>query len=106
MSAHAEKKSASLDNLIEDEWEILCSLKGMMENSELSVSERLNAANAHAYHASVLSKLLAQKGACIEFNEPTLGEFVRGIQPKMARRGGVDFRHWMRRRSLRRQPVI
>jgi len=30
MSAHTEKRSANLENLIEDEWDILRDLKSMM----------------------------------------------------------------------------
>ena len=102
MSAHTEKRSANLENLIEDEWDILRDLKSMMEHPELSVAEKLSAANAHAYHASVLSKLLAQKGADAQLNEATLGDFIKDVEPRTARRRTVDFRHWMRRLSLKK----
>ncbi|MGB8780892.1 MAG: hypothetical protein WCD81_09640 [Candidatus Bathyarchaeia archaeon] len=102
MSEREKKRSASLESLIADEWEILRSLKDMMENPELSIQEKLSTANALAYHASVFSKLLTQKGADAELNEATLGDFIRDVQPRITRRGRMGFRRWMRRLSLKR----
>jgi hypothetical protein len=51
-------KSASLDKLIAIEWETLRDLKRMLSNPELSTGEKTRVANALAYHASVLNKLL------------------------------------------------
>lgn len=103
MRAHASKqKLANLDRLIAIEWDILNDLKKMLINPELSVAERIRAANALAYHASVLNKLLAQKGESPQFNDTTLGDFVRGVEPRIARRVKVDFRRWMRRLLLTR----
>jgi len=102
VSEREKKRSASLESLIEDEWEILRSLKDMMENPDLSIHEKLSVANALAYHASVFSKLLAQRGADAELNEATLGDFIRNVEPRIARRGRMGLRRWTRRLSFRR----
>jgi len=99
MRAHI-KKPASLDKLIAIEWDILNDLKKMLLDPELSTVERIRAANALAYHASVLNKLLAQKGESSQFNDTTLGDFIRGIEPKIAKRIRGDFKKWTRRLSL------
>jgi hypothetical protein len=102
MSEREDRKIESLQSLIEDEWEILRDLKSTMKNPELSVEEKLKVANALAYHASVLSKLISQKGAGDQLNEETLGDFIKDVEPRIARRVKVGFRHWMRRPSLKR----
>jgi hypothetical protein len=99
---HTEKKSANLESIIEDEWDILSDLKNTMKNPELQIADKLHVANAIAYHTSVLSKLLAQRGADSQLNEATLGDFIRDVEPRTARRRRVDFIRWTRRLSLRR----
>jgi hypothetical protein len=91
------KKLANLDKLIAMEWDIIKDLKKMLSDSELSMAEKIRAANALAYHASVLNKLLAQKGEGSQFNDATLGEFIQGVEPRIARRAKVDFKIWMRK---------
>jgi hypothetical protein len=102
MSEHTEKKSANLESIIDDEWDILSDLKNTLKNPELQVADKLRVANAIAYHTSVLSKLIAQKGADAQLNEATLGDFIKGVEPRITRHRRVDFRHWMRRLSPRR----
>ena len=51
-------KSASLDKLIAIEWGILRDLRKLLSSPELSTGEKTRVANALAYHASVLNKLL------------------------------------------------
>lgn len=99
MDAQTKKKLANIDKLIEIEWEILNDLKKMLVDPQLSVAEKIRAANALAYHASVLNKLLAQKGEDSQFSEATLGDFIKNVQPRIARRVKVDFRRWTRRLS-------
>jgi len=100
--AHKYRNSVSLESLIEDERDILLDLKNMMKNPDLSVRDKLGAANAYAYHTSVLSKLLAQKGGDAELNETSLGDFIRSVESRIARRVRTDYGRWKRRLSRKR----
>lgn len=82
---HTQKSKANLDKLIAVEWDIINDLKKMLQNPELSPAEKIRAANALGYHASVLNKLLAQKGESSQFNEQNLGDFIKGLETKVAR---------------------
>jgi len=107
------KKSnpANIQNLIDTEWDILNDLKKMLADSELKPAERVRTANALAYHASVLNRLLAQKGENTQFDGQSLGDFIMSIeadvQPrittvelkKTARCARRDFEYWTRRLS-------
>jgi len=90
MSAHTSEKPANLEKLIAIEWEILDDLKKLLVDPELSMAEKIRACNALAYHVSVLNKLLAQKGEGSEFDDATLGDFIRGVEARIARRVKVD----------------
>ena len=102
MSESKRKKSANLESIIHDEWGILSVLKNTLKNPELQVAEKLRMANSIAYHTIVLSKLLAQKGADSQLNEVTLGDFIKDVEPRAARRRRLDLKRWTRRLSLRR----
>lgn len=102
MRAHKSRPKANLDKLIAMEWDILRDLKKILQNPELSIAEKTRLANALAYHASVLNKLLTQKGENSQFNDATLGDFIKSVEPRIARRIKVDFKKWMKRLSLRR----
>ena len=102
MSEHTEKKPASLDRIIEDEWAILLDLKNAIKSPELSVADKLRAANAYAYHASVLSKLLAQKGIEARVDETTLGDFIKTVEPRTAGRRTRGIMQWMKRHSRKK----
>jgi hypothetical protein len=95
-------KSANLDNLIATEWDILRELREMLSNPELSTGEKTRVANALAYHASVLNKLLSQKGDDSQFNDATLGEFIRNVDARTFRLVRRDFKVWKRRLSFKR----
>ena len=95
-------KSASLDKLIAIEWETLRDLKRMLSNPELSTGEKTRVANALAYHASVLNKLLSQKGEDSQFNDATLGDFIRDVDARTFRLVRRDFKVWTRRLSLKK----
>ena len=95
-------KSASLDKLIAIEWEILRDLRKLLSSPELSTGEKTRVANAIAYHASVLNKLLSQKGEDSQFNDATLGDFIRNVDPGMRRLVRRDFKVWKRRLSLKK----
>ena len=93
----------NVDKLIAMEWELLADLKKMFNDPALSTLERIRAANALAYHAVVLNKLLAKKGEDSQFNEETLGDFIgqyaNGNIRRLVRR---NFRDWKRKLSVRR----
>jgi hypothetical protein len=96
------KRAPNLDRLIAIEWNILRDLRKMLSNPELSIGEKTRVANALAYHASVLNKLLGQKGDDSKFNEATLGDFIRNVDARMLRRVRRDFKVWTRRLSLKK----
>ena len=102
MSTKKEKKPVNVDTLIEIEWEIVQDLKKMLTDPKLSVAEKIRAANALAYHASVLNKLCAQNDEDSKFSDTTLGDFIKGTEPRIARRVRVDFKHWTRKLSLKK----
>ena len=102
MSTQKEKKPMNVDTLIEVEWDIIRDLRKMLTDPQLSAAEKIRAANALAYHASVLNKLLAQKGEDSKFNDATLGDFIKGAEPRVARRVRRDFKHWTRKLSLKK----
>ena len=107
MSEHTEKKLASIDGIIEDEWAILLDLKMALKNPDISLANRLRAVNAYAYHASVLSKLLSQKGVEAHVDESTLGDFIRTVEPRTAgRRSSRGIIQWMKRHSQKKSPPI
>ena len=95
-------KSANLDNLIAIEWDILRDLRKMLNDPELSTGEKTRVANALAYHASVLNKLLSQKGEDSQFNDATLGDFIRDVDARTFRLVRRDFKVWKRRLSFKR----
>jgi hypothetical protein len=92
----------NIDKLIDMEWDIMKDLRKMLIDPGLSATEKIRAANALAYHASVLKNLLSQKGESSQFNDSNLGDFIKGIQPKIARRVRSDFRIWTRKLSLKK----
>lgn len=102
MRAHKEENELNLEKLIEIEWGILYDLKKILASQELSIAERIRAANALAFHANVLNRLLAQKGETTPLNDSTLGDFIRDVEPRISRRVRVDFRIWKRRLTLKR----
>ena len=95
------QEETNLDKLIAVEWDIMHELKKMF-TTDLSPGERTRVANALAYHAIVLNKLLIQKGEDSQFNDATLGEFIRNVDSKMRRLVRRDFKVWKRRLSLKR----
>ena len=92
----------NVNTLIEVEWDIIRDLKKMLTDPQLSAAEKIRASNALAYHASVLNKLLAQKGEDSKFDDATLGDFIKGAEPRIARRVMRDFKHWTRKLSLKK----
>ena len=102
MSAHKNEISIDIDDIIETERDILAELKETMKKPGISLTEKIKVSNSIAFHASVLSKLLTRRDAGDEFDESTLGDFVRGVEPRIARRIRSRYRTWTRRLSFRR----
>jgi hypothetical protein len=96
------QESGNLDNLIAIEWDILRDLRKMLNDPELSTGEKTRVANALAYHASVLNKMLSQKGEDSQFNDATLGDFIRNVDARTSRLVRREFRVWKRRLSFKR----
>lgn len=88
--------------LLQTEWAIIKQLEKMLLDPELTVKEKTNVANVLAFHANTLNKLLMQKGEKDEFDEQNLGDYVRRVEPRIARTFRRDFRLWKRTLSLKR----
>lgn len=66
----------------------------MLKDPELTVIEKTRVATVFAFHANTLNKMLTQKGEKNQFDDQNLGDYVRGIEPRIARRFRRDFRVW------------
>lgn len=88
--------------LLQSEWATIKQLEKMLIDPELTVKEKTGVANVLAFHANTLNKLLTQKGEKDEFDEQNLGEYVRRVEPRIARNFRRDFRVWKRTLSLKR----
>jgi hypothetical protein len=102
VSTQKEKGSENVDTLIELEWDIIRDLRKMLADPQVSAAEKIRAGNALAYHASVVNKLLAQKGKASKFNDATLGEFIMGVEARTARLVRVEFKRWTRKLSSKK----
>ena len=98
-----DKEEATIDKLIAIEWDLINDLKKML-NNQATPNEKIRLANAIAYHAIALNKLLAQKGQELQFNEDTLGDFIgkQYADGRMRRILRREFRGWKRRLSSKR----
>lgn len=92
----------SHEALIQTEWSTIKQLEKMLVNPELTIKEKTSAANVLAFHVNTLNRLLAQKGEHEQFNEQNLGDYVKSVEPRIARRLRRDFRIWKRTLSLKR----
>jgi hypothetical protein len=99
---YKNKKDAQIKKLVKIEWDIMRDLKRTLKKPELSVNEKARIANALAYHAGVINKLLAQQGETPQFNEATLGDFIQDIEPGVRTLVRRDFNTWMKRLSARK----
>jgi hypothetical protein len=84
------------------EWRVIRDMKRLLRKPELSVDEKARVANALAYHASPLNKLMVQKGEESHFDEATLGDFIRDVDQRALTFVRRDFRTWTRRLSRKR----
>lgn len=90
------------EGLIKREWEMINELQRMLKDPELTITERTRVATVFAFHANTLNKLLTQKGEKDQFEDQNLGDYIKGVEPRIARRFRRDFRVWKRALSSRR----
>lgn len=99
---NTQTKRPTQDELISSEWATIKQLENMLRDPQLTVKEKTGVANVLAFHVNILNKLLLQAGQRLEFDEQNLGDFIRGIEPRIARRFRRDVRVWQRALSSRR----
>lgn len=93
----------SIEALIENQWEIMNELKEMLKDPELTVEEKTRVANAFAFQANTLNRLMKKNGIEKDsFEEQNLGDYLKGVEPRIFRHVRRDFRVWKRALSLRR----
>jgi hypothetical protein len=92
----------SREALIQSEWSIIKFLEKFLADPEVTVKEKTNVASVLAFHANTLNKLMSQNGEKDQFDEQNLGDYVRRVEPRIARHFRRDFRTWKRTLSLRR----
>ena len=97
-----QTETPTLDGLIKREWEMINELHKMLEDPELTVTEKTRVATVFAFHANTLNRMLTQKGEKNQFEDQNLGDYVRGIEPRVARRFRRDFRVWKKALTSRR----
>ena len=97
-----QTETPTLDGLIKREWEMINELHKMLKDPELTVTEKTRVATVFAFHANTLNRMLTQKGEKNQFEDQNLGDYVRGIEPRVARRFRRDFRVWKKALTSRR----
>ena len=98
----SQTKRPTHEELISSEWATIKQLEKMLRDPQLTVKEKTGVANVLAFHVNILNKLLLQAGQGLEFDEQNLGDFIRGIEPRIPRRFRRDVRVWQRTLSSRR----
>ena len=97
-----QTEAPTLEGLIQREWEMINNLQKMINDPEMTVNERTRVATVFAFHANTLNRLLNQRGEKNQFDEQNLGDYVRGVEPRVARHFRRDFRVWQRTLTSRR----
>jgi len=92
----------STEALIKTEWATIKQLEKMLVNPELTIKEKTGAANVLAFHVNTLNRLLTQRGDKEQFNEQNLGDYVKSVEPRIARHFRRDFRIWKKALSLKK----
>jgi hypothetical protein len=90
------------EELVSSEWATIKQLENMLRDPEIPVKEKTGVANVLAFHVTILNKLLLQTGQKLDLDEQNLGDFIRGVEPRIARCFRRDVRVWQRALSLRR----
>ena len=88
--------------LIQTEWATIKQLEKMLSSPELTIKEKTGAANVLAFHVNTLNRLLSQRGEKEQFNEQNLGDYVKSVEPRVARHFRRDFKVWKKALSLKR----
>jgi len=99
---YKNKKDVQIKKLIKIEWDIMRDLKKTLKKPDISVNEKARIANALAYHAGVINKLLEQEGETPQFNDVTLGDFIQDIDQSARTLVRRDFKSWQRRLSAKK----
>ncbi len=94
-TSEEEHEESPLDKLISTEWDIINDLKKILKKPDLSVTDRVKASNSVAYHASVLNKILDQKGEEPNVHAVTLRDLARNYQQQKCFRRNQSV--WQRR---------
>jgi hypothetical protein len=92
----------SREGLIKIQWEMINGLLKMLKDPELTKTEKIRVSTVLAYHVNSLNKMLPQKGEKDQFEEQNLGDFISGVEPRIARRFRRDFRIWKRALTSKR----
>ena len=95
-------KLPSREELIFVEREIINELQRMLKDPDITFTERLRAASVLAFHMNTLNRMVAQNGEEEQFEEQNLGDYVRGVEPRIATRFRRDFRVWKRTLSYKK----
>jgi hypothetical protein len=92
----------SSEALIKTEWTTIKQLEKMLTDPQLTIKEKTGVANVLAFHVNTLNRLLAKKGETQQFDELNLGDYVKGVEPRVARHFRRDFKAWKRTLSLKK----
>ncbi len=95
-----QTEPASREGLIKREWDIINELQKLLKDPELTVFEKTRVATVFAFHANTLNRLLTQKGEKDPFDDQNLGDFILGVEPRIARRFRREFRVWKKTLSF------
>jgi hypothetical protein len=92
----------TVEALIQSEWVTIKQLEKMLVDPEVTVKEKTSVANVLAFHVNTLNRLLMRSGGKEQFDEQNLGDFIKGVEPRILRRFRRDFREWKRSLTYRR----
>lgn len=97
-----QNQQPNTEALIQGEWTTIKQLQKMLQDSDLTVREKTGVANVLAFHVNTLNRLLAQTNGTAQFNEQNLGDYLKNVEPRIARHFRRDLRVWKRALSLRK----
>lgn len=101
--ATTETDQPTTKALIQTEWVTIKQLQKMLSDTQLGVKERTSAANVLAFHVNTLNRLLIQQGEPDNpASEQNLGDYIKNVEPRIARHFRRDYQVWKRALSSRR----
>lgn len=95
-----EKSDKSIEALIDLEWKIIHKLSSKLEDQDLTTHEFAMTSRALALHVNNLRKLMDKSEGTTDPDEQSLGEYIIGVTPKVARQRWDPT--WKKRFSFRR----